>query len=57
VITDEILRELLPTSENFEFAEERRLFYVALTRTKEKVYILGQEKKLSCFFREIKESL
>ena len=40
---------------NIEFAEERRLFYVAITRTKNKVYILAPDSELSCFIKEIRE--
>lgn len=42
--------------EDFPFAEERRLFYVALTRTKNKVYLLApeSEKEKSIFVKEIK---
>jgi len=35
------------------FAEERRLFYVALTRTKNRVYILTPQKKPSRFLVEL----
>lgn len=38
---DPILSLLLGNSENCDFAEERRLFYVALTRTKGKVYLIS----------------
>ncbi len=43
--------------ERIPYAEERRLFYVALTRTKNKVYLLvnKDETKQSVFIREIKE--
>ena len=43
--------------EDFPFAEERRLFYVALTRTKNKVYLLApeNEKEKSIFVKEIKD--
>lgn len=37
------------------FAEERRLFYVALTRTKNRVYILTPQKKPSRFLIELIE--
>jgi len=37
-----------------EIDEERRLFYVALTRTKNKVYILYDKKRPSEFILEIK---
>lgn len=39
------------------FAEERRLFYVALTRTKNKVYILSDSKKPSIFLTELAHDL
>lgn len=40
-ISDDILLDLvLPKKEPMTYSEERRLFYVALTRTKNKVYIL-----------------
>ncbi|PKM79836.1 MAG: hypothetical protein CVU89_16600 [Firmicutes bacterium HGW-Firmicutes-14] len=35
------------------FAEERRLFYVALTRTKNRVYILAPQSKPSRFLVEL----
>lgn len=43
--------------EQIPFAEERRLFYVALTRTKNKVYLLvnKDQTKQSIFINEIKE--
>ena len=37
-----------------EYAEERRLFYVALTRTKSIVYLLSEKSKSSEFIQEIK---
>ena len=40
--------------ENSEYAEERRLFYVALTRTKNKIYITASKKNPSQFIEEIK---
>ncbi len=43
--------------EKIPYAEERRLFYVALTRTKNKVYLLvnKDETKQSVFINEIRE--
>lgn len=43
--------------EKFPYAEERRLFYVALTRTKNKIYLVIPEKmkQVSEFVTEIKE--
>ena len=41
-------------NETYQYAEERRLFYVALTRTKNKVYILSPFYKKSIFIKELK---
>ncbi len=51
---DKILTLLLGKKNGFEYAEERRLFYVALTRTKSIVYLLSEKSKSSEFIREIK---
>lgn len=51
---DNILTLLLGKKDNFEYAEERRLFYVALTRTKSIVYLLSEKSKSSVFIQEIK---
>lgn len=40
--------------EPIDFPEERRLFYVALTRTKNKIFILVPKSKESIFSKEIK---
>ncbi len=50
---DPILKLVMPTIDPFEFAEERRLFYVALTRAKRKVYLLTQQNSPSRFIKEI----
>ena len=54
IADDPILQTLLPSEDNFSFAEERRLFYVALTRTKNKTHILVPDKNASGFAKEIK---
>lgn len=46
-----IRRELLPKEERIY--EERRLFYVALTRTKNCIYILSYKKNKSDFVKEL----
>ena len=46
-----LLNLVLPQPEIYDFAEERRLFYVALTRAKEKVYLIGERS--SVFLEEI----
>lgn len=50
---DQILRFVSPHSSRYPFDEERRLFYVALTRTKNKVYLLVPKKNKSIFVREL----
>lgn len=49
-----ILKLLLDNCDNYPFAEERRLFYVALTRAKKKVFLLTVEGKESEFAMELK---
>lgn len=41
--------------DNYPFAEERRLFYVALTRTKNEVYLLTPLTNKSIFIKELKK--
>jgi len=53
---DPILKLVMPKAEPFEFAEERRLFYVALTRAKRKVILLAQQDRPSRFIKEIIDS-
>ena len=48
-----ILKLVLPKEEEYRYAEERRLFYVALTRAKEKVFILAPKKNPSIFIIEL----
>lgn len=48
-----LLNLLLPDSEQFQHAEERRLFYVALTRAKHHVYLVVDANKPSVFIREL----
>ena len=44
-------------TEPIEFAEERRLFYVALTRTKQRTYLLAPKDKKSIFVNELMEDI
>lgn len=48
---------LLPPEENFPYAEERRLFYVALTRAKKGCYLLVPKFEPSQFFWEIRDEI
>ncbi|MFS1518560.1 UvrD-helicase domain-containing protein [Bacillus sp. SCS-151] len=55
IADDPLLSWVLTDSDNFVFAEERRLFYVALTRTKNDTYILSPEQKRSSFVKELQK--
>ncbi|NCU32060.1 MAG: hypothetical protein EOM23_03775 [Candidatus Moranbacteria bacterium] len=49
-----IIKLITPsTDEPIDYPEERRLFYVALTRTKNKIYILVPMTKASPFALEL----
>jgi len=50
---DPVLKFVMYEDKNYEYAEERRLFYVALTRTKNRVFILAPENKPSKFVLEL----
>lgn len=52
---DVMLNLVLGKNSSFEFAEERRLFYVALTRTRSIVYILSDRNNPSTFVKEIEQ--
>lgn len=54
--THPLLEALLPPLENFPFAEERRLFYVALTRAKQRVYLITDMLVASNFVVELLEN-
>lgn len=53
IADDKVLNLLLNSKEPYEHAEERRLFYVALTRAKKRVYLLVDEAAQSVFVREL----
>ena len=50
---DKVLRFVSNSFEKYPYSEERRLFYVALTRTKNKVYLLVPRKSQSVFVQEL----
>lgn len=52
---DELLNLVLPHPEAYEYAEERRLFYVALTRASRGVYLLTNSREPSRYIRELSE--
>lgn len=51
--TDSFKAMFINNLEGYVYGEERRLFYVAMTRTKNKVYLLYQVGKKSAFIKEI----
>lgn len=53
VADDPILQLVLGKAEDYEFAEERRLFYVALTRTRNKSYVLVPRNRYSSFIDDL----
>lgn len=52
---DELLNLVMPQPEMFEYAEERRLFYVALTRASRGVFLLTNSREPSRYIRELSE--
>lgn len=52
---DELLNLVMPRPETFEYAEERRLFYVALTRASRGVFLLTNSREPSRYIRELSE--
>ena len=50
---DEVIKLFFKTKERMLYAEERRLFYVALTRTKNNVYLITKKNHESIFVKEI----
>ncbi len=52
---DKILSLVSPKIDDYKYSEERRLFYVALTRTKSKVYLYIPQYRKSVFVSEIKK--
>lgn len=53
VADDPVLQLAMPSEDSFEFAEERRLFYVALTRSKSTVTLITVAHKESSFILEL----
>ena len=51
---DPVLRLVVSHDDSYNYAEERRLFYVALTRTKNRVFFIAPEQNPSEFLLEIK---
>ena len=53
---DPLLNLVLTEPEKYPFAEERRLFYVALSRTRNRIFILTDRDHPSAFYREFSPS-
>ncbi len=53
VVDDPVLQLAMPDGDSFENAEERRLFYVALTRAKTSVTLITIARKESAFITEL----
>ena len=53
IIDDEFTKSLLDFSDDYPYAEERRMFYVALTRCKIKCFLVIEEGNESVFIDEI----
>lgn len=51
---DPVLAFVIKGDRSIDFAEERRLFYVAMTRTKNRVYFIAPEQNPSEFLLELK---
>lgn len=54
--TNQVLKYVSYKEDDYPYAEERRLFYVAITRTKNKNYLLTQKNKESIFVLELKRN-
>lgn len=52
---DPVLAFVVKGDRSIDYAEERRLFYVAMTRTKNRVYFIAPEQNPSEFLLEIKK--
>ena len=50
---EKILKYVNRSTDVYPYEEERRLFYVALTRTKNEIYLLVNKKSKSIFIKEI----
>jgi len=54
-LKEEKILSLVKTKQSFPYEEERRLFYVALTRTKKDIFLLVPRENPSSFIKEIKK--
>ena len=54
-IEDDPLLDFVKTKDSCPYAEERRLFYVALTRSRNNVYLLAPKRGYSTFIKELRK--
>ncbi|MFN9801001.1 MAG: 3'-5' exonuclease, partial [Bacteroidota bacterium] len=52
-LDDRIFQLIRPTSHDELLEEERRLYYVALTRARERLYLITEKGNESSFIREV----
>lgn len=52
-LTHPLIEALLPKAEDYPEAEERRLFYVAITRAKHRCYLIADMTRASPFVKEL----
>lgn len=55
IMDDPVLSYVINQDDSYEYAEERRLFYVALTRTQKRVFLIADQNNPSVFVEEIKD--
>lgn len=53
IVDDKVFRFVSSSKDNYLYAEERRLFYVALTRTKSACYLFTSKCSTSIFVKEL----
>ena len=53
VETDPVLKSVIKEDNTYDYAEERRLFYVAMTRTKNRCFLIAPSKRPSEFLVEL----
>ena len=57
IVDSKVLNLLTDNVDKYPYSEERRLFYVGLTRSKNRVYLLVPSRGESIFVKEIKKSI
>lgn len=55
IIEEDILKYVKQSKDYYKYEEERRLFYVGLTRTRSYIYIISSRNNESIFIKEIKK--